>query len=171
MATSIIDGTLTEIVAGRSMKNKFTIYKSLTFQRDDGSTEVLKRQVVRPEIADLLKPGASGRFYAFKAVDMKGVHGVRLDDGTSVYAYHASNLKLFPILGAVNLAWIVLMVFTRDSVPMLGVLVLALSIFGFFATRRSMAAAKLQFDTDDGSVVTSSAKGIARAVTSTASET
>ncbi len=54
---------------------------------------------------------------------------------------------------------------------MLGVLMLCLAIFGFFATRRSMAEAKLQFDTDDGSAAANPAKGIARTVSASTLET
>ncbi len=170
MATSIIDGTLVDCVTGRSKPGKFTIYKSLTFERADGSTEVLKKQVVRADIADLLKPGVKGRFYTFTALDLKGIHGVRLENGASAYSYHTGNLTLFPILGALNIAWIVLMMLTRDAVPMLGVLVLGLVTVGYFITRRSITETREQFDGDDGNTP-EPAKGIARAVTSAALET
>lgn len=159
MSVSTIDGTLTEIVKGRS-SSKFTVFKSLTFRLDDGSTEELKRQVTCPEVAEHLVPGASGRFYAYKALDLKGIHGVRLDNGTSVYAYHMGNMKIFPIMGAVSLAWIILMIFIRDAVPMLGVLTLILAIVGFFVTRRAIEESKAQFDADSGAPP----RSIARAV-------
>lgn len=164
MATSIIDGTLTDCVTGRSRPNKFTIFKSLTFKRADGSTEVLKRQVVRADVADLLKPGVKGRFYTFNALDLKGIHGVRLDNGASVYSYHTGNLVLFPVLGLINVAWIVLTIFTRDAVPMLGVLVTGLAVVGYFITRRSIVETREQFDNDDGNAV-EPVKGIARTIT------
>lgn len=165
MTTAIIDGTLIDSEVGRSRPNKFTIFKSLTFQRNDGSTEVLKRQVVNAEIAEKLKPGASGRFYTFKALDMKGVHGIRLKDGTTLHKYHGANLMLFPVLGAINLAWIILMIITRDSVPMLGVFVLGLAIVGYFVTRKSIMETKRQFDADSGEPAAAQ-KTVAKVVTS-----
>jgi hypothetical protein len=170
MATSIIDGTLIDCATGRSRPGKFTIYKSLTFERADGSTEILKRQVVRADVADLLKPGVSGRFYTFKALDLKGIHGVRLNSGASVYSYHTGNLLLFPVLAVVNVAWIILMIFTRDAVPMLGVLMIGLAFVGYFITRRSMLETKEQFDSDNGEA-SQPPKDIARVITTAAPET
>ena len=51
------------------------------FRLDDGSTKTWAKAVVMNNVADLLKPGTRGRFYLYTAIDHRGVHGVRTDDG------------------------------------------------------------------------------------------
>ena len=147
MGTSVIDGTLTAIEIGRARK-RFTQFKSLTFERDDGSTETLRKMIVSPEVAPWLQPGASGRFYRFSAFDVKGIHGVRLDGGIEVHAFPDPNKPVFLLAMPIFIAWIALMVVARDGVPMLAVIGFVLISIGFAASQAAKRASLAQFEAD-----------------------
>lgn len=83
MATSTIDGTVEEAVL-RRRRAKMSVYDRILFRLDDGSTKTVAKAVVMNNVADLLTPGTHGRFYAFAAIDHRGISGVRTDDGREV---------------------------------------------------------------------------------------
>jgi hypothetical protein len=147
MSTSIIDGTVEQAEPGRS-RSGTTIFKSIRFALDDGSSRTVTKAVVKQEIADELVPGVKARFYLFKAFDISGIHGVRTPDGRAVYAFPGSNQKLFLVLGILNLAWVVTMIAVRGAVPMLGVALLILAAVGWYFMGQGQAEAKRQFDGD-----------------------
>ena len=149
MTTSIIDGTVEEAVPGRS-RGGTTVFKSIRFQLDDGSSRTVTKAIVKQDVADEFKPGARARFYLFNAFDIKGVHGVRTPDGRAVYAFPTSNQKLFLILAGVNLAWIAFTLATKGGVPLLGVAMLILAGVGWYFMGKGETEAKAQFEGDAG---------------------
>lgn len=149
MSTWIIDGTVEEAVPGRR-RGSITVFKSLRFQLDDGSSRTLTKAVVKQPLADELAPGAKGRFYLFEAFDLRGVHGVRTPDGRSVYVFPSNNQTLFLILGVVNLLWIAFKLAVDTEMPMLGVALLILSVLGWYYMGKGQAEAKRQFEGDAG---------------------
>ena len=149
MSTSIIDGTVEEIVPGRH-RGKVTMLKSIRFQLDDGSSRTVTKSVVTQDIAAELKPGARGRFYLFNAFDLRGVHGVRTPDGRAVYAFPASNRKLFLILGIVNLLWIAFKISVDGEIPLLGLGLLVLAAVGWVLMGKGEKEAQQQFAADAG---------------------
>jgi len=149
MTTSIIDGTVEEAVPGRS-RGGITVFKSIRFQLDDGSSRTVTKAVVKQAIADELTPGAKARFYLFNAFDIRGVHGVRTPDGRSVYDFPGNNQKLFLILGVINLVWIAFTVAVKGGVPLLGVALLTLAAVGWYFMGKGQTEAKQQFDGDAG---------------------
>lgn len=149
MSTSIIDGTVEQVEPKRS-RGGITIFKSIRFQLDDGSSRTVTNAVVKQEIVDELVPGAKGRFYQFKAFDIGGIHGLRTPDGRAVYAFPGTNQKLFLGLGIINLLWVVTMIAVRGAVPLLGVALLILAGLGWYFMGQGEAEAKRQFDGDAG---------------------
>ncbi|KTE38810.1 MULTISPECIES: hypothetical protein [unclassified Sphingopyxis] len=149
MGTSIIDGTITEAEVKRS-RGGMTVFKSVDFQLDGGSRHMIKNAVVKQEVADELKPGTRGRFYAYTAFDLKGIHGLRTPDGRAVYGFPGNNQKIFLITGIANILWIALMLFTRGGVPLLGVALLILSVVGYIFMGKGASEAKAQFEGDAG---------------------
>ena len=147
MSTSIIDGTVEEAVAGRS-RGSITVYKSIRFQLDDGSSRTITKAVVKNDIAEHLAPGSRARFYLFNAFDIRGIHGVRTPDGRSVYAFPANNQRLFLILGLVNLAWIAFKVSVDGEIPLLGLGLMILAAVGWFLMGKGQTESKAQFDGD-----------------------
>ena len=149
MSTSTIDGTVVEAVPGRR-RGAITVFKSIHFQLDDGSSRTVTKAVVKQDVADELVPGAKGRFYLFKAFDLSGVHGVRTPDGRAVYAFPANNQKLFLVLGIINLLWVVFMIATKGAVPMLGVALMVLAGVGWYFMGKGQTEASQQFEGDAG---------------------
>ena len=90
MGVSIVDGTLEEVVIRRHRKQA-SVYERLMFRLPDGSKKTWTKAVVAGDLVPLLTPGTSGRFYLYTAIDHRGVHGVRLDDGRELYAYSKLN--------------------------------------------------------------------------------
>jgi hypothetical protein len=159
MSTSMIDGTVAEAEPGRR-RGAVTVFKTIRFQLDDGSSRTVTKAVVKQDLADELVPGAKGRFYLFKAFDIGGIHGLRTPDGRAVYAFPANNQKLFLVLGIINLLWVVTMVAVRGAVPMLGVALLVLAGVGWYFMGQGQAEAKRQFDGDAGDGGRATATGI-----------
>lgn len=149
MTTSIVDGSVESADLKRARAG-LAIFRTITFQQDDGRSQTIRNAVVKDNVAAELVPGARGRFYLYNAFDLKGVHGVRTADGRDVYGFAGNNQKIFLILGIVNLAWIALVLATRDAVPLLGVAMLVLSVVGYIFMSKGQREAKAQFDGDVG---------------------
>jgi hypothetical protein len=156
MSTSMIDGTVEEAVTGRR-RGSITLFKSIRFQLDDGSSRTVTKAVANTDVADRLAPGTRGRFYLFNAFDIRGVHGVRADDGGSVYAFPTNNQKLFLIIGVINIAWIAFKLSVDGEIPLLGVALLILAVVGWIFMGKGEKEAKQQFDGDAGYTGTAAA--------------
>ena len=149
MSTSIIDGTVAEAVPGRSRRGT-TVFKSLIFRLDDGSSRTVKKAIVKDPVTAELVPGAKGRFYLFEAFDIRGVHGVRTPDGREVHAFPNTNQKLFLLVGVINLLWIGLKVAVDAEIPLLGVALLILAVLGWYYMGKGQTEANRQFEGDKG---------------------
>jgi len=148
MTTSIVDGTVEAAEAGRRTGG-FTVFKSLTFKLDDGSSRTLTKMVVKKALADEIVPGAKGRFYLFQAFDLRGVHGLRTPDGRAVYAFPGNNKVIFLILGVVNFLWIAFKVAVDAEIPLLGAGLMVLAVVGWYFMGKGEKEAKRQFDADN----------------------
>ena len=158
MPVSIVDGTIEEAVPGRNRRG-VTVFKSIRFTREDGTSHMVKKAVVKDPVASELQAGAKGRFYLFKAFDIGGVHGVRTADGRSLYAFPTGNQKIFLFAMIANILWIGLRLATDGEVPLLGLALLVLSAVGWFVMGKGEKVAKAQFDGDTGDRVTTRPTG------------
>ena len=148
MSTSTIDGTIEQVVLGRSARG-MQVFKAIHFRRNDGEEKILKKAVTTTDVAQELVPGAKGRFYMFKAFDIGGVHGVRTADGRAVYGFPGNNQKIFLIVGIVSVLWIAVRLFLiGDGIPLLSVGLLILSIVGYILMGKGRTEAQVQFDAD-----------------------
>ena len=147
MGTSTIDGTVAAVEMGRSARG-LSIFKSIRFQLTDGSSRTITKAVARTPIADQLTPGSSGRFYLFTGFDLKGVHGIRKADGTTICEFPGNNVRLFLILGIINVLWIILRLSTDGQLPLLAVALIILSIVGYVLLSKTQREAKQQFADD-----------------------
>lgn len=148
MGTSIVDGTIESIEAGRKNK-KIAVFKTIVFRETGGETRTIKKAVVTGDLKDQIVPGNSGRFYLFTAFDIKGIHGLRKADGTALYDYPGkTNKKIFIGLIIVSFLLIALRVSTGDGLPLLSVLLIGLGGFGWYATSKSERETRRQFDGD-----------------------
>lgn len=151
MSVSVIEGRILEAPVRFSRKGVVR-YGHLEFARRDGAIERIGSPVTTDRIAALIAPGAEGRFYLYKVLDVKGIHGVRLADGGEQYDYPGNNAGIFAGAVAIGLAWNAVRIFGYGDVSLTGALVLALGIVGFVMTRNSRAEARRQFDTDAGTL-------------------
>jgi hypothetical protein len=149
MTTSIIDGSI-ETADLRRSKGGASIFRSISFQQDDGASRTIRNAVVKDNVAAELVPGARGRFYLYNAFDLKGVHGVRTTDGREVYGFAGNNQKIFLIVGIFNVVWIAFTIAVRGGVPLLGVATLILSVVGYIFMSKGQREAQAQFDGDTG---------------------
>lgn len=147
MPTSIVDGTVEETSLKWSRRG-ISLFNSIRFRKDDGTEQTVSKAVVKQEVADQLTPGARGRFYLFKAFDIGGIHGVRLPDGRAIYAFPGNNEKIFLISGVVALLWVLLAIFAKGGIPLLGAALLILSAVGYYFMSKGRQEAKLQFEGD-----------------------
>lgn len=151
MTTSIIDGHVAAADLKRA-RSGISIYRSVTFQPDQGAEWVVKNAVVKQNVADALLPGARGRFYLYSAFDVKGIHGVRTSDGQSIFGFPGNNQKLFLVLGIFNLIWVAFTIVVRGGVPLLGAAGMVLCIAGYIFMSKGQREAQAQFDGDAGHV-------------------
>lgn len=148
MGVSTIEGTLTAAEIMRSSKG-FTVFKSLTFNVDGGGTARLKNQFAQDDLAASLRPGAHGRFYLFDAAGVKGVHGVRLDDGTARQAFPDPNKRLYIVMPPLALLGIAVALFVPDAPGLVAVgatLGLILISLALILTRQAKRDARAQFE-------------------------
>lgn len=111
----------------------------------------MKKAVVANEVASEIAVGNSGRFYHFTAFDLKGIHGLRKPDGTSVYSYPGkSNKMIFASIIPMSLVWIALRLADKGDIPLLAIGLIILGAFGWHATSKSERETREQFDADAG---------------------
>lgn len=149
MTTSVIDGTVEEIDV-KTYRAGVRLFRTIRFRLDDGSEHTAKKLVTTAEVGDELVPGARGRFYLFKAFDIKGVHGVRTADGREVFGFPSNNQKIFLITGVLGVVWNLVLILTRDSISLLGVAMIVLSVLGWHFMGKGKREAEAQFDGDTG---------------------
>ena len=161
MGVSTIDGTVESAELRRAARG-MSIFKSITFRLEDGSTRSIAKAVAKKAIADQLTPGTSARFYLFTGFDLKGIHGIRKTDGSETYDFPTGNAKLFLIMGLVNLAWIALRLSTDGQLPLLAVALIILAIVGYVLLSKTAREAKAQFQADAGTGIESAARPAAQ---------
>lgn len=152
MAVSIIDGTIEAMVLKRVRQN-VRVYERISFVRDDGRPTTIAKAVVQAEVAELLEPGAKGRFYVFSAIDHRGIHGVRTDDGRRIFAFSKMNERAMLVTIAVGIVLMVFYVALLDSISLWPVLLLVLGVPGYFLYRRTRIEAESQFRADNPGAV------------------
>jgi hypothetical protein len=152
MALSTIDGAVLASELRRSRKN-IRLYKTVRFALADGGERTLKNLVATDGVAAYLEPGSRGRFYMHSYLDARGLHGFRGTEGTtSGFAFPAQNERIFQIVLAVNLFWILFRLFVvGDGVPLLGLGLAIVSVIGWVWSRRTRIEAQRHFADDGGS--------------------
>lgn len=148
MANSMIDGTIEDVQIKRATA-KLTIFDTIKLRLDNGSERTLVKNVATSEVADALKPGASGRFYLYSAIDHKGVHGFRpRAGGKTIFGYPLNNERIMLVVLIVNLIWLVGGIAIDGGVRLLA---LALTIMGAICYplyRKSRVESQKQVEND-----------------------
>ncbi|HEY9553347.1 hypothetical protein [Allosphingosinicella sp.] len=149
MGTSTIDGTI-EAVDIKRKRGKFTIFRTIRFRLDNGAEKTVTKALVADELANILSPGTSGRFYLFTAVDQKGVHGIRSRQGETAYAWVGGNEKAMRFMFLLLLATVVLMIAITGDVGLLPFGIMILSAVCWYLYRKARIESRRQFDADSG---------------------
>lgn len=147
MAVSTIDGTL-ERVEGARQYRKVTRFKTLVFREASGESRTIKNALAAGDVVAELREGNRGRFYTFTALDVKGIHGVRIADGTAHFAFPGSNAKLFLTLVIISSIVLVGRLVIGDGMPVFQLLLTVFLGIGWYFTQKSEREARVQFDAD-----------------------
>lgn len=148
MAISTIDGTIEE-AALRRRRPKNSIYDSIKFRLDDGSTKTWTKAQVMNNVAELLTPGTRGRFYLFTGVDHRGISGVRTDDGRE--AFGAFKLVEQAWIWSLGIAIVLLVLnLAMNKISFLALILIVLSLPMYFVTRQNRLDAEKAFRADAG---------------------
>lgn len=102
MSVRAVDGTLEAVTVKRRASKAWRL-ADMRIRRADGGDDTPKVVVATPKVGAELTPGASGRFYLYKAVDHWGIHAVRLADGRLVAEFPRTNETLMAVLFVLNL--------------------------------------------------------------------
>lgn len=150
MQAEVIDGTVESATVKRATK-KVAIYDSIAFRCADGSERRMAKVAVSPGIAETLKPGTKGKFYAYTAIDHKGLIAVRTADGRSAFAMPSGNERIMLMAMIAGVILFGVMLVSRGSVSILGVALALLGGFAYFSYRKLRVASRARFDADSPS--------------------
>lgn len=151
MSVSIIEGRVIEAPV-KFRRKAIVRFAYIDFERADGRSQRVGKPITCDVVADRITAGAEGRFYLFKTIDVGGVAGVRLADGSALFAYPGNNLWVFGLIIPISLAWVLLRIFAEGDVPLLGVGLMVLGVVGFILTRNNRSESQRLFDADAGPV-------------------
>jgi hypothetical protein len=146
MAVEILDGSIEPADAVRT-RGKYGMFSTLKFRDRNGRERTLSKICTGGDVTELVRKGGTGRFYLSSGGGQTGIHGVRLDDGTSVYA-HYNNVELIMLIGIVAGAAMLLIGIVTGEIMLLPVVIGTLLIGGYFFVRGIRVAGKRQYDGD-----------------------
>ncbi|HEX8306914.1 MAG TPA: hypothetical protein VF645_00670 [Allosphingosinicella sp.] len=147
MGIEVIDGMIEAAVVKKSTA-KVTLFDSITIRASDGSQRRLDKVAAAPEVAAALQPGTDGRFYAYKAIDHRGVFGLRTRDGRSAFAPPTGNERIMLVAAIAGLVGLFVLLALGKGIGLLAVIVGAVGAIGYFKYRSDRIGARARFDSD-----------------------
>lgn len=147
MDIEIIDGTVAEAVISRS-NGKVILYKALAFDLADGSQRTLENVAVAPTVDAAIVPGTQGRFYAYKAIDHRGLLAMRCSDGRAAFAMPSGNERIMLIVTIVGFASLIVVLVARGALTILGLLLAVGGSIGYGWYRQLRTKGKAAYDAD-----------------------
>jgi hypothetical protein len=147
MAIEVIDGTIEAATVKRSSA-KVVLYDGITVRTTAGSERRLDKVAVAPEVAAALQPGTEGRFYGYKAIDHRGLFGMRTRDGRAEFAIPTGNEKIMLVMAIVGLVVFVGSLLLGKGIGMLALILTVLGAIGYFKYRSTRIEARARFDAD-----------------------
>jgi hypothetical protein len=143
----VIDGTV-ESAALKRANAKTALYDRVVIRTADGSERRLEKLAVAPSVSGLLEPGTRGRFYGYKAIDHRGLFGVRTRDGRSGFAVPTGNEKLMLMLAVIGLGGFAIILIFGSKIGLLSLILGVLGVVGSIRYRRDRVAAQARYDAD-----------------------
>ena len=147
MGTSTIDGVV-EAVWLKKRRSKLAVYDKIPFRLADGSERTVGKSIVGAKVADRLVPGTSGRFYLYKAIDHKGLHGIRDARGAAVCDFPRVNETAMLVVVLINAVWLVLAAVLAGMLPVLPLILIAVGVPLLLLYGHSRREAVRQFEAD-----------------------
>ena len=147
MAIEVIDGTIEAATIKRS-NAKVVLYDGITIRTTAGSERRLEKVAVAPDVAAALQPGTDGRFYGYKAIDHRGLYGMRTRDGRAAFAVPTSNEKLMLMMAIVGLGGFAVMLIFGSKIGLLSLILGVLGVIGSIRYRRDRTQAQARYDAD-----------------------
>ncbi|MGA9581829.1 MAG: hypothetical protein WBR13_07660 [Allosphingosinicella sp.] len=149
MTIEVIDGTVEAAVLKRS-NSKGALYDAITIRTTEGSERRLEKVAVAPDVAASLQPGTDGRFYGYKAIDHRGLFGIRTRDGRSDFSIPTGNEKLMRVMAIVGLGGFALMLVFGSKIGLLSLILGVLGVIGSIRYRRDRIEARARYEADAG---------------------
>ena len=149
MAIEVIDGTIEAANVKRSTAS-LALYDRIVIRTDEGGERRLDNVAVAPAVGEALKPGTSGRFYGYKAIDHRGLFAMRTRDGRSAFQIPSGNERIMLVATIVGWAGFVILLLLGKGI---GLLALALGVLGLIAHlkyRRTRIDGRARYDADAG---------------------
>jgi hypothetical protein len=147
MAIEVIDGTIESTVLKRS-NPRSVLYDHITIRTTEGSERRLDKVAAAPEVAALLQPGTDGRFYGYKAIDHRGLFGVRTRDGRSPFAIPTGNEQIMMMMTFAGLGAFIVLLLLGKAAALLALAFGGLGAFAWFRYRSTRIEARARFDAD-----------------------
>lgn len=151
MGTSIIDGTVEEATYKKGSRN-VQVWGPLKFRLRDGSQKTLDKAVIHADLAPYITPGNSGRFYCYAAIDSRGIHGVRTNQGVARFAFSKINETVGIVTFVIGVVMTVMYVAFLDGVSIWGLICIVLGLPLYFLYRQTRLDAEKQFNADSAYV-------------------
>lgn len=149
MAIEVIDGTIEAAVVKRSNATT-TLYDSITIRTAAGSELRLEKVAVAPVVAAALQPGTDGRFYGYKAIDHRGLFGMRTRDGRSAFAIPTGNERIMLMAAIVGAVGFVVLLLLGKGIGLLALILGVLGTIGYLKYRSTRLEGRARYDADAG---------------------
>ncbi|HEX8626007.1 MAG TPA: hypothetical protein VF782_13155 [Allosphingosinicella sp.] len=147
MGIEVIDGTIEVAVLKRSSAT-LALYDSITIRTAEGSQQRLEKVAAAPDVAEALRPGTDGRFYCYKAIDHRGLFGMRTRDGRAAFAVPTGNERIMMMMAFAGLGAFIVLLLLGKGVALLALAFGALGAFGWFKYRSTRIEGRARFDAD-----------------------
>lgn len=146
MATATIDGTI-ETAELKTSRRNIRIYRQIVFRLPDGSRQTMAKAVCDEKVAAHLQPGNRGRFYTYKALDQRGIHGVRDEAGNALFSYPKNNETAMMIAAIFGIV-VTIILLAIGYISFWALFLIALGVPFYFVYRSTRIAAQAQFEAD-----------------------
>lgn len=147
MSISTVDGTI-ETAEIRRTGPGIVMYRSIVIRQPNGEAHEIKKPVTHSDLATLLQPGTSGRFYVFSAVDHRGINGVRASDGRAVFAHPKNNERIALFLTIFAIVALAVSAVLFDRISFWFVILIVLGPVLWVISRNARQQGELKFNAD-----------------------
>jgi hypothetical protein len=147
MAIEVIDGTI-EAAAVKRSSAKVALYDHITIRTTEGAERRLEKVAVAPDVAAALQPGTDGRFYGYKAIDHRGLFGMRTRDGRAAFAIPTGNERIMLVMAIAGAVAFVGFLLMGKGIGLLALILAVLGTVGYFKYRSTRIEARARYDAD-----------------------